>query len=256
MKKHDASHRQRLEDELVHLYRARRAHDTRGRLAMVMQTKAIRWAAGVAILALGVAACTTPTSTDVEMGKQIQFTLVPSEGGASPEIDTRAVVAELEARGLADVNVGYREDVDGATTVDLMVWGEGVDARAAIVALSERIPALADADVDVSPLETRVTEPLYAKLTRDVLRIEVGGESDAEIRAQILADLASRGIEGGQVDVRTEDGMTTIDMTIDDDGHQTHDVVELQLDGATTVEVPVGGDDDVTFTIEEVEKKN
>ena len=148
---------------------------------MAMQMKSMRWAAGALALVLGAVACTTPTSTDVEMGKQIQFTL-PAELAADGSyaevsnllIDTKQVVQELADRGVVRVNVGVREDVDGATTVELTIWDADLDAEQTIRDLTARFAALREADVDVSSLHTEIREPLYAKLSREILLVGQG----------------------------------------------------------------------------------
>lgn len=258
------SHRDRLERELVHRYRAQHAHDRKGNLAMAMQTKAMRWAGVAVVLALGVVACTTPTSTDREMGKQIQFSLPADlEADASTadqlalRVNTKQVLHELRMLGYEDVNVGFRETVDGGMTVDLTVFDDGVDADRMIRHLSERFASLRAAEVDVRPLHTVIEEPLYAKFSRDVLKIEVGGDSDAEIKARILAELQAKGIDSGSVEVHTEGGITTIDMSVDDPNFQTHDVIDLKIEGTSTVEVPVGGPASEDGVVqEEVRQKN
>lgn len=223
---------------------------------MAMQTKAIRWAGVAVVLALGVVACTSPTSTELEMGKQIQFSLPTEEGKI--DADVKHVLQDLEERGFDEVSIAFRETSDGMQVLDLAIWDPDLDAERAIRELTERHAALRAADVDVTSLHTIVEEPLYAKLSRDVLKIEVGGtETDEELKARILSELAAKGLDGSTVDVMTKDGVTTIDMTAEGDGVHDHDVIELKVDAPTEVDLPVGGGEgEDGVVVEEVEKKN
>lgn len=199
---------------------------------MTLQNNRFRWAAIALALGLGIVACSTPTTTELELGQQVRFT-VPSDPAAVDAGDelmkhTREIVASLEQRpGLEVASVDLRGSESG-TTLDLVMWGENLDAHALVRDLVAQYPVLQGAAVDVTPLHSEVREPLYAKLSRKVLNIEVGGGTDEEIRARILEQLHAGGFgEGSDVQVYQAEGRTTLQINAVGDGVVQEAVIEV-----------------------------
>ncbi|MBU0740858.1 hypothetical protein KKG45_11520 [bacterium] len=179
---------------------------------------------------LGIGACTVPTETEVEMGQRLTYTL--DSGGLLDELQqvTRFVEAQP---GVDDVSVAIQETDDGPTTIDLMIWGRGIDGDDLAGRLAGVFPALAGAHLERQELTTGIRTSLAEKLGHDLFHIEVVAEgTDDEIRARILQQIYESGFAGdAQVDVSTEDGVTTIgvEMTHEGDGVETEDELVIEV---------------------------
>lgn len=239
------AHRDALEEELVTRFRTQRVHSRRETFVMTMQKNAFRWAAVALALGLGIVACSTPTTTEMELGQQLRFTMPvdPADADATEGLfeSVRAMESMLAQRpGLQVASVNLRGD-DAATTLDLVVFGNDLDSDALVRDLTAAYPVLGSGVVDVEPLHTEIREPLYAKLSRQVLHIEVGGGSEEEIAARILAQLRTQGFgEGSDVQVQRADGMTTLHINAVGDGVVEEAVIEVN--GGTLPEnIDLGG---------------
>ncbi len=74
-------------------------------------------------------------------------------------------------------------------TIDLMVWGTGIDHGALTRKLNERWPALADAHLEAEPLSSTVKTSFGEKLGHNLFHIDVLEGTEEEMRAQILEQI-------------------------------------------------------------------
>ena len=184
---------------------------------------------GLALMLLGIGACTTETTTQIEAGQQGRIALKWNDQTAaatdkSTAFDAQRAITDFIAGypGVEGLNVDVSEMMDetGAVTTDLglMIWGDGLDAAALRTALVAEFPDLAAADISFEPLTTTITESLFDRLGRQVFHFETDGASDEEIRAQILQQLAEQGFTGdAQVEVTTEDGQQEIRIMLEEE---------------------------------------
>lgn len=184
---------------------------------------------GVALLVLGVGACTTETTTQIEAGQQahIGLKLNGLEGAKSADLDQQLhLISDFIAAqpGVEELNVNVNETIDGSgdvtTDLGLLIWGEDLDTPALTAALHEEFPALADASIDFEPLHTTITENLFGRLGREVFNLETDGASAEEIRARILEQLAAQGFSGD----------ATVEVIADGELHE----VKIQLEENVT----------------------
>lgn len=228
----DRAFRDGLEEELVSQFRAQRVRRRRGTFAMTMQKNAFRWAAIAVALGLGIVACSTPTTTELELGQQLSFTVPvdPADRDATESLfeNVRAMEAMLSQRpGLEVATVTLSAD-DAATTLDLVVFGDDLDPDALVRELTTAYPVLGTGTIETEPLHTEIREPLYAKLSRQVLHLEVGGGSEEEIAARILEQLRAQGFdEGSKVQVQKADGTTTLQINAVGEGVVEETVIEV-----------------------------
>jgi hypothetical protein len=147
----DDPRRERLRAELVAAHRRRHPRKQRWNI-MTHKTWFRPVVAGLALLVLGVAACTTPTEYDVQMGQQVTLGLDGADKAAS-EATIQEVAAWLEGReGVEGIMVGIEEIAGGPLTANMTVWGQSLDGAALQADLAAAFPALAAADVTVEAL--------------------------------------------------------------------------------------------------------
>lgn len=159
--------------------------------------------AGLAVALLGVGACSTSTMTEVEMGQKLTIGLADKS-----DVDITALGGELNRffgaqPGVDGVSFNVQV-IDGSTTLEIMAWGQDLDAAALEAALRKDVPALAGATVTTEPLSGSVRENLLSHLGHTVLGLEVKGETADEIRVQILKQMAAQGLSG-DAQVQVED---------------------------------------------------
>lgn len=218
----DAGHRDRLEAELLGAYRDRYPHHRRYLMLLNPWNRAARLAmAGLAVALLGVGACTTSTTTEVEMGQKLTITM-NGPAGEKADDSLRQLEADLERffAGRPEVeglNFNFR-GTDAGTVFEVMAWGHDVDAASLEAGLRAQVPGLSAATVAIEPLSGSVRENLLEHFGHKVLglEMELSGETADEIRAQIMAQMAAAGIEGdAQVQVEeTPDGRKTITVEV------------------------------------------
>jgi len=201
-----AGHRDRLEATVLGAYRNRYPLHRRWLMLLNPWNRVARLAmAGLAVALLGVGACSTSTTTEVEMGQKLTIGLT-----AKAEVDFPAIEADVNRvfnahPEIEGVNFNLR-GIDGRTVFEIMAWGQDVDAAMLEAELREQVPALAGASVKVEPLNGSVRESLLSHFGHEVLGLdmEVSGETADEIRAQILAQMSAAGLSGdAQVQVET-----------------------------------------------------
>jgi len=170
--------------------------------------------AGVALLILGIGACTIPTEYEAEVGKALAIH-VPQ--GASQLPEPSEMLAFLEGANLADeISVSISEQTTGEADIKLMLWNERVSEDELVQILRERYPVLQKALFEVHEMAGTVQGSLADKIGHDVFHIEVSGEDSEEIRHQVLEYLAAQGFNGdAMVEIYEEGDETLIDITIE-----------------------------------------
>jgi hypothetical protein len=210
-------HRRELEGSLVSRYRTNQSRKRRWLVMLNPWNRTARFAfVGVALIMLGVGACSTSTVTEVDMGKKmtIGFTakadvdMISVDTGLSNFLDTQP--------GIENVSVSISETVDGPMTLEVMAWGQDLDGDALVAELRRQVPELETADISFETLNGTIEESYASKLKREVFQLEVDGATEEEIRAQILAQLAEQGVADGDavVDVIQKDGQTEIKVQV------------------------------------------
>lgn len=223
-------HRGRLEADLLATYRDRYPRQRRYLMLLNPRNRTARLAlAGLAVALLGVGACSTSTTTEVEMGQKLTITMDrPGDArtDAKSDDDLRNLEAELESffasqPDVEGVNFNLR-GLDDRTVLEVMAWGRDLDAATLEAALRAQVPGLSAGTVDIEPLSGGVRESLLARFGHEVLglEMELSGETADEIRAQIMARMAAAGVDGdAQVHVEeTPDGRRII--TVDIEGEK------------------------------------
>jgi hypothetical protein len=173
----------------------------------------------LALVVLGVGACTTSTTTEVDMGKKMTIgfsakadvDMITIDTGLSNFLDTMP--------GIENVSVSISETMGGPATIEVMAWGQDLDGEALVAELRRQVPELEEADITFETLAGTIEESFASKLKREVFQMEVDGATAEEIRAQILAQLAEQGVAEGdaEVEVLMEDGMTEIKVEVTQD---------------------------------------
>jgi hypothetical protein len=171
---------------------------------------------GLALVMLGVGACTTSTTTEVDMGKKMTIGFSAKADVDMISIDTGLANFLDTMPGIENVSVSIRETVDGPKIIEVMAWGQDLDGDALVAELRRQVPELQDADISFETLSGTIEESFASKLKREIFQIEVDGATEEEIRAQILAQLAEQGVAEGDavVDVIQQDGMTEIKVKV------------------------------------------
>ena len=171
----------------------------------------------LALMVLGVGACTTSTTTEVDMGKKMSIAfsakadvdMISIDTGLSNFLDTQP--------GIENVSVSISETVDGPKLIEVMAWGQDLDGDALVAELRRQVPELEDADISFETLSGTIEESFASKMKRKIFQMEVDGATEEEIRAQILAQLAEQGVAEGDavVEVHMENGQTEIKVQIE-----------------------------------------
>ena len=190
------------------------------------QTRFARYAfIGLAMLLLGVGACSTQTTTEVEIGKQVSVALdgqLTTPNGEKT-IDINARVQEVmqqfsSADGVDGVEVNIEQDGEGHLSLSLMLFGDDLDGETLTAMLRSSFPEMPDAQILVETLEGTIEESWAERLGREVFHFESAGGSDEEIRAQVLQQIYEQGFEGeAEVIVNTEGGEQTIEIIMTED---------------------------------------
>ena len=215
------SHRENLEKDLMLHYR--KNHSQKKRLISMLnpQTRFARFSVvGLAILLLGVGACSTQTTTEVEIGKQVRVSLngelTNANGQKSIDINERVqeVMQQFSAAdGVEGVNVNIDQDGEGHLELSLMLFGDNLDEEALTATLRESFPEMPDAQISVEALAGTIEESWGERFGREFFHIETEGGSDEEIRARVLEQIYEQGFEGdAEVTVTTEDGQHNIEI--------------------------------------------
>jgi hypothetical protein len=214
-----ATHRDALENDLLQGFRKQRSHNRRWLMLLNPWNRTARFAlVGLALLTLGLGACTTSTTTEVPMGQKLTISVTDKA-----EQDIAALDAELTAfldaqADIESVGIQLSETVGGSVVFDVVAWGANLDANQLLADLRRAIPALAEVDIHLEALTGTMEESYAEKLRREIFQIEIDGGTAEEIRAQIMAQLAEQGVaENAVVEVKMGDGETDITITVEED---------------------------------------
>ncbi|MFH2051842.1 MAG: hypothetical protein ABIK96_05170 [bacterium] len=212
-----ADHRRTLQADLQIRYRQRYPRHRRWLMLLSPYTRTGRFAmAMLAMVILSVGACSTSTTTQVEMGQKVSIGLT-DKAASIPDIDARLGEFFATVPGIENLNINIQEFTDGRTAFDLMIWGQDLEGEQLIADLRREIPALADAAITTEALTGTIEESLVDKWKREIFQMEVDGATEEEIRAQILAQLAEQGADDAEVEVIMEDGKTEIKVMVTED---------------------------------------
>jgi len=223
----DRPHCEELRRELA--ARHRRTRPRRQRWKIMTHRMWFRPAvAMLALVTLGIVACTAPTEYEVEMGKQLSVSLDGLDKSADLDGRLQALSDWFENRSdVEGVWVGIEEIHEGPTRAELTVWGQGLDSGALEADLREAFPDLADASIEISDLTGKARGSVAEAMGHDLLHLEVSGETVEEVRLSILEAMAAEGVEGDlHVHVEDGDGQRTVTIGVED----------LQTDGESTGE--------------------
>lgn len=229
-----ATRRRDLESDLLALH----ATKTRPGRTMTMTTLYRRPALVALLIAvLGIAACTVPTETEVEMGQRLTYTATPGDASYGEAVkmldDMRDALSYVENYpGVESVGVNVQEVDGGEATVDMMIWGRGIAVDALTRDLAERFPAMSAAKLESAPLTTSVKTTLAENVGHHFFDIEVTDGTPEEIRAEILRQILESGFDGeADVTVAQDGDVTTIGVTMTEetDGMATEDEIVLEI---------------------------
>jgi len=172
---------------------------------------------GLALVMLGVGACSTSTTTEVDMGTKMSIGFSAKADVDMISIDTGLANFLDTQPGIENVSVSISETMDGPKLIEVMAWGQDLDGEALVAELRRQVPELEDADISFETLSGTIEESFASKMKREVFQMEVDGATEEEIRAQILAQLAEQGVADGDavVDVQMKDGKTEIKVQIE-----------------------------------------
>ncbi|MEN8008136.1 MAG: hypothetical protein ABFS42_14035 [Candidatus Krumholzibacteriota bacterium] len=210
-------HRRELEGRLLSRYRTNQSRKRRWLVMLNPWNRTARFAVvGLALTILGVGACTTSTTTEVDMGKKMTIGFTAKADADMISVDT-SLGNFLDAQpGIENVSVSISRTMDGPATIEVMAWGQDLDGEALAAEMRRQIPELQDADIAFETLSGTIEESYASKLKREIFQMEVDGATEEEIRAQILAQLAEQGVAEGdaQVEVIQQDGQTEIKVQV------------------------------------------
>ena len=210
-------HRSELEGRLVSSYRTNQPRNRRWLVMLNPWNRTARFAVvGLALMILGVGACTTSTTTEVDMGKKMTIGLTAKADVDMISIDTSLSNFLDTQPGIENVSVSINRTMGGPATIEVMAWGQDLDGDALVAELRRQVPELEDADISFETLGGTIEESYASKLKREIFQMEVDGATEEEIRAQILAQLAEQGVAEGdaEVEVIQQDGMTEIKVKV------------------------------------------
>lgn len=211
------AHRRELEEGLVSRYRNRQ-HRNRKWLTMLNPwNRTARFAfVGIAMVLLSVGACSTSTTTEVDMGKKMTIGFTAKADADIISVDTGLSNFLDTMPGIENVSVSIQRTQDGPATIEVLAWGHDLDEEALAAEMRRQVPTLADADISFETLSGTIEESYASKLKREIFQMEVDGATEEEIRAQILVQLAAQGVADGdaEVNVIRSDGKTEIQVKV------------------------------------------
>jgi len=185
---------------------------------------------------LGVASCTVPTETEVEMGQRLSYTFAPESGSYDHAVDLLDVVSDMTAMaklqpGVDDVGVSVSEADDGPMTIDLMIWGRDISVPSLNAKLNKLWPALGGAAMAANPLTSNVKTSLAENVGHHLFNINVVEGSDEEIRTEVLRKIYESVFEGDvDVTVHQSDGQLTYEIEMIGDGGQDEEIYDFAIE--------------------------
>lgn len=212
-------HRRALETDLLARYRDRESRTRRWLMLLNPWNRTARFAlVGLALMVLGLGACTTSTTTEVEMGKKMTIGFTAKAEADVISVDTGLSNFIDSNPGIENVSVSIREEAGGDTVIEVLAWGQDLDEEALAAELRRQVPELQAADISFESLSGEMEESYFEKMRREVFDLEVSGATAEEIRMEIMKQLAAQGLEdGAEVEVIHGDGQTEIKVTVEKD---------------------------------------
>lgn len=209
-----------LETDLLSRYRKLHPQNRRWLMLLNPWNRTARFVlTGLVLCMVVIGACTTETITDVDLGKQMKMDLaVPLTDHAEGEAlviaenvsfddlghECRDMSKMLMAHPLVeDASVSLNHTGEGEVSLDILAWGDHVEAEQLVAQLKQTYPFLADASVTVNDLKTKIKESYASKIGRKVFKVEASGTSPEELRRQFLQQLEAQGYDG-QAEIITE----------------------------------------------------
>ncbi|PRQ02118.1 hypothetical protein ENSA5_25770 [Enhygromyxa salina] len=219
------------------------AKETRGGgvgLLALLVSHRVALAFGALMVAI-VGACVLPTSYDIPLGLSVEIR--PADGERLPASEIARYVRERS--DAAEVDVLVREQVQAGggepqTLMQIRLWDQGLALGEIEPELREQFPALADAEIVETALEGEIDTIWARRLAHRAFRVSLREADLEEARAQLLADLHSRGFKDEEVVVKVrdlEDGGREIEVEVEvedrslGEGDQAGPPAELELDG-------------------------
>lgn len=180
---------------------------------------------GLTMSLLGVAACSTSTITEVEMGQKLTVGLDDRAGLDIESVESRIHQVLASRPGIENVQFGLHEEIGRAPRLSVAVWGRDLDGDRLEADLRARVPELADAVFSSEPLAGTMEESIASRVGRSILHLDVDAGTSEQVRTQILRQLREQGVDGvAQVEVSRDDaGNATIGITIE---HGDDDAVD------------------------------
>lgn len=232
----DRRRKQALEDDLLSRYRKLHPNNRRWLMLLNPWNRIARFVfAGLAVCLIVVGACSTETTTEVDLGKQLHLGLDATDEDQSAEgrflftymyLSQENMTREAAAMskllisqpGVEDASVSINQQDNGEVILDILAWGEGLDADELMMTLKKHYPVLADASLTVSDLNSKIKESLASKIGRAALHLEVSGTHKEELRQQFLEQLAAQGFDGHvDLDIETDGDQKTIHIEMEED---------------------------------------
>jgi hypothetical protein len=155
--------------------------------------------AALAVLVLGVGACTIPTSYEAEVGTTLAIH-VPKGADALPS--QSELLEFLQSAGPADdASVSISRQANGDADLHLMLWGQNIQKESVIERLQATYPVFEKALFEIHEHTGTVEGNLAEKIGHFVFHFELHEDDVEAMRTQILQEIREQGFDG-EVDVQ------------------------------------------------------
>jgi hypothetical protein len=194
----DPAHRERLERELLAAYDAR----TAGRRARRSVSPWLRYATAAGFV-LGLVSATQVTAEyKVEVGKRLRVVL-PADRVPPQRMGDRVAQAFMSGSSrLVDVGIMVRRTPEGAASLVVDVWGDGLLEDGEGLARVRALPELAGLPVEVTSLQGRVRDNLLGVVRHSLFHAGTSPEEREQARQRVIAELRQR--EGAGADIQVD----------------------------------------------------
>ncbi len=233
----DLRNKKTLEADLLSRYRKLHSQNRRWLMLLNPWNRIARFVlTGLALCVVVIGACTTETTTEVEVGKQLKMDLAAAGEGDEAVEGQFVFIYQFKSQddmareskklskllilqpGVEDANVSISQQSTGETSVDILVWGAGLDADELVASLKDTYPDLANASITVNDLNTTIKESYASKIGRKVFKVEGSGTDPESLRQQFLEQLAAQGFDGhADINVETDGDQQTITIEMEEE---------------------------------------
>ncbi len=205
----DATHRERLERELLAAYDARgERQPRRGRSPW------LRFAATAGVVLALVGTTQVTAEYKVEVGKRLRLVLPADREPSRGLGDTVARAFVSGSARLVDVQVMLRRAPEGPATLVVDVWGDGLAPDSEGLERLRAVPELAGLPVEVTSLQGRVRDNLLGVVRHSLFRAGASPEERAQARRRLVEELRRLEGEGAQIDVDVEEDTASSRMRV------------------------------------------